>query len=493
MPLVHAERPLLSSIDSGPTTLRQFAFDFLNIQQPSQRPHSKAFQRSAIAFQFVLVAFVLVNIAFACVDSGRDSHAFLHYAAPKCLIASSVVLTAEYGTQFWCCVEAGVPVEIELVYSQCLTRWMFFISPLNLLDLVTLISFWAMLSMPTYSHAAGGVTVLRFGRLARMARLARTTRICRGLRSCRLALLTCRLSLSSRQAQDEREEQSGVPLDKDLAFKAQDHTFCGRLRVSIFDFLHPHEDSMRSLTFRKCSGCFQVLVVGLIAANLLVMALQQTVPEFQDYWTSSCNNTLAMVTCLVFTAEYVARLWTCSIGSPQQACRARAEFFVNPMNLLDFITVLSLWMTLLAPLLVHHPDPGIANAASVGRAARAGQVTRIAKVGQAARIGAMNMGSHAMGRGQLMHIAPPHVPMAPARATTSSQQHLPSVRGVAQQCGKLKPQNAAAQSHPKHPDSESSMADEVRQLRQEMSVLMERVAILEADRACDGASACSDK
>ncbi len=94
------------------------------------------------------------------------------------------------------------------------------------------------------------------------------------------------------------------------------------------------------------SKIFDIFIVVLIALNVLVLALEtmdsvyQIAPSFFVWFET--------ISVLVFTIEYVSRIWSCvEIRKYKKPVRGRLSYALRPMPLIDLIAVLPFYLPFL--------------------------------------------------------------------------------------------------------------------------------------------------
>lgn len=91
-------------------------------------------------------------------------------------------------------------------------------------------------------------------------------------------------------------------------------------------------------------------LVALILVNLLVVVLQ-SMPELEAGY-ALWFDAIEVFSLVVFTTEYVLRLWVAAEHGPHRhlsATRARLKYALSPAGLVDLIAVLPFWLALVVP------------------------------------------------------------------------------------------------------------------------------------------------
>jgi voltage-gated potassium channel len=91
-------------------------------------------------------------------------------------------------------------------------------------------------------------------------------------------------------------------------------------------------------------------LVLLILVNLIAVALE-SIPEYEARYGTAFA-AIELFSLLVFTLEYVLRLWSAVEHGPHQhmaAMRARLKYALSPAGLIDLIAVLPFWFAMVLP------------------------------------------------------------------------------------------------------------------------------------------------
>ncbi|HMK79384.1 MAG TPA: cyclic nucleotide-gated ion channel [Xanthobacteraceae bacterium] len=87
------------------------------------------------------------------------------------------------------------------------------------------------------------------------------------------------------------------------------------------------------------------IIIALIVVNLVAAALE-TVPSFERAYGSEFS-AIEWISLVIFSAEYLARLWCASEHAPARhlsATRARLQFALSAAGLVDLLAVLPFWL-----------------------------------------------------------------------------------------------------------------------------------------------------
>ena len=97
------------------------------------------------------------------------------------------------------------------------------------------------------------------------------------------------------------------------------------------------------------SRTFDVFIVVLIFINVLAVVLE-TVNVIASRYMGFFR-TLETVSVIVFTIEYVLRLWTCTMDERfKRAVAGRLRFALTPLALVDLLAILPFYLPMLIPL-----------------------------------------------------------------------------------------------------------------------------------------------
>ncbi len=91
-------------------------------------------------------------------------------------------------------------------------------------------------------------------------------------------------------------------------------------------------------------------LVVLILINLVAVALE-SIPELEAQY-SALFDTIEIFSLVVFTAEYVLRIWSAVEDGPNRHLphmRARLKYVLSPAGLVDLLAVLPFWFAMLVP------------------------------------------------------------------------------------------------------------------------------------------------
>jgi voltage-gated potassium channel len=120
---------------------------------------------------------------------------------------------------------------------------------------------------------------------------------------------------------------------------------------------------------RRASAVFDWIIIALIVLNVLALIAESVAPVGEALWP--LFRAIDAVTAVVFSIEYIARLWSSTASSRYpHPVTGRLRYAVRPMLLIDLLAVLPFWLPFMGVELV------------ILRALRLVRVFRIAKVGR---------------------------------------------------------------------------------------------------------------
>lgn len=158
-------------------------------------------------------------------------------------------------------------------------------------------------------------------------------------------------------------------------------------------FFHP--DSPRTKRGGKCfawlSMQFRTLVLALVLTNLILTmigAVNLNLPVGLVKYLSDVNTGIIIpLSCLVFTFEYIGRIWSIPETSPlDPAWKVRVLWAIHVLPLLEIFAVVMMWVSVAQ--MFQDTGPETANTAAVTRAARGVRVlSKASRAARAARAG----------------------------------------------------------------------------------------------------------
>lgn len=96
------------------------------------------------------------------------------------------------------------------------------------------------------------------------------------------------------------------------------------------------------------SKCFDFFLLGLIFLNLIAVALETVDSLFEEYFIWFRGFEIFSV--VVFTIEYLLRVWSCTIKSEyRHPFWGRLRFIVTPLALIDLLAIIPFYLPLLSP------------------------------------------------------------------------------------------------------------------------------------------------
>lgn len=118
-----------------------------------------------------------------------------------------------------------------------------------------------------------------------------------------------------------------------------------KFKKRLFDIINPSPNSKR----KTASVVFDVFFISLIVINVLLVILE-TFSGFSES-VNSLFRTVELVSVIIFTVEYVLRLWTSNYLFPnKKAAAARVKYTFSFMALVDLFAILPFYLPLLFPI-----------------------------------------------------------------------------------------------------------------------------------------------
>lgn len=137
-----------------------------------------------------------------------------------------------------------------------------------------------------------------------------------------------------------------------------------KLKRRVYDILEPAAEG------DVASRAFDFVLVGLIALNVLAVILATVAGVWLCY--APLFNALELFTVVVFSVEYLLRLWTCTADARYRGpVLGRLKYALTPLALVDLLAVLPFYLPLILPLDLR-----------VLRALRLFRIFRLVKIGR---------------------------------------------------------------------------------------------------------------
>lgn len=142
-----------------------------------------------------------------------------------------------------------------------------------------------------------------------------------------------------------------------------------RLRARLAELLEPRQEGDR------LGQLVDLSLMLLIIANVIV-AMLSTMPAYESRWSTEFNR-FEIISVIIFTVEYLARIWTC-VDLPRyhgrSAFSARVKWMLSPLGLIDLLAVLPFYVLLFLPV-----DSGSALVLRLFRALRLMRIFKLAR------------------------------------------------------------------------------------------------------------------
>ncbi|MBU7010980.1 MAG: ion transporter [Theionarchaea archaeon] len=99
----------------------------------------------------------------------------------------------------------------------------------------------------------------------------------------------------------------------------------------------------------RTSRIFDIFLMGLIAFNVLAVVLETVESLFTTY--GHVFEAFEFISIIVFSVEYVLRLWTCTESQTfKNPVTGRIRFALSPMALIDILAILPFYLPVMLPL-----------------------------------------------------------------------------------------------------------------------------------------------
>ena len=153
-----------------------------------------------------------------------------------------------------------------------------------------------------------------------------------------------------------------------LFFRENDGSMYKKMKSNVFELIEPSKGN-------PASKAFDIFIITLIILNLITIIVETF--ELPDA-VRSVIVTFEIVSVIIFTIEYLLRVWTADLLYPQLSRgRARLKYICSFMAIIDLLSILPIYVPLLIPLDL--------------------RVLRILRIGRLLRILKINRYTHALG------------------------------------------------------------------------------------------------
>jgi voltage-gated potassium channel len=96
----------------------------------------------------------------------------------------------------------------------------------------------------------------------------------------------------------------------------------------------------------KASRVFDIFIISLIFLNVLAVIFQtvQSLAKYEVFF-----NAFEIFSVAVFTMEYILRVWSCDVHGGSSPIRARIQYMLSPLAIVDLIAILPFYLPMLIP------------------------------------------------------------------------------------------------------------------------------------------------
>lgn len=317
---------------------RRWLHDFANPDDPHFSLHTHRFHYAAHGFQYLMLSVIMVNLLVLIPPCARFIHR--HISIAHLSAVTFVFFVADYLIRLWVAVEDRKEGTGHVI---CRLRWAF-CNCFNLMDLFAILLFALALVVEIWPGAVSSLRLCRLGRaITKIGRVVRTVG----------AMVALQGNIwGDAQATADHELEHAIAKHDDNEEKGMHHAYVG-MRKILYDFVHPHDVKNHSCTysqvFHDIAVGFQIFIVVLIFVNLIFVGVDLLEIQCLEAISQKVQNSLAYVTVLVFGTEYLMRLWVCvedDENKGKNRCMARIAFFLKPMNLLDIVSIGTIFATM---------------------------------------------------------------------------------------------------------------------------------------------------
>ena len=112
-----------------------------------------------------------------------------------------------------------------------------------------------------------------------------------------------------------------------------------RVKRRVYEILEQDVDP--GLLSRSIDG----FLLALIVSNITVVVLESIVSLRESY--GAFFESFELISVVIFSVEYVSRLWICNIRQQYQGALGRARYALTPMAIVDLLAVLPFYLPLL--------------------------------------------------------------------------------------------------------------------------------------------------